>query len=593
MWKTCSILLVLAIIVALPFVLRQRTGDDAWKPGDPVLVVISPHNEAIRQEFAWGFSAWHQRTYGQPVRVDWRVIGGTTEIIRYLESEFITSFRGWWRGRGKTWPAGGGEMILDRRFKAEPIPETVRTNELERARWQQKAEVHGAFRAKDDSAAFGAGVDLMFGGGAYDHGKIAGEGLTVPPWASGNEPAGLFVDTAGEVLLPEKMSGESWRTSTYFGTALSTFGICYNLDRLLDLGVTNPPTRWEDLAEPVWFGQIGVADPTKSGSIAKAFEMIVQEQCWKAVTDAGFSVAQVAKFEKAIGAARLPDGDLPEGVPAAYQEAVERGWLNGVNLVRRIGANARYFTDSASKVPIDVSMGDAAAGVAIDFYGRYQAEVSAGPGGPRMVFVTPFGGSSVSADPISLLRGAPHRELAVRFIAYTLSEEGQQLWNYRPGEPGGPRKFALRRLPIRRDFYPSVRPTVQAGHAKHRARTSDDLGDPGVDPYAIAASFEYQQRWTGGHFSVHRNLIRAMCMDSGEELKAAWKTIVAHGGPSAQPEAMALLNRMPDVPEALTWRSAPILDRTHKPHDLMSDWTKFFRKSYEEAKSMAGGRAKR
>jgi ABC-type Fe3+ transport system substrate-binding protein len=33
-----------------------------------------------------------------------------------------------------------------------------------------------------------------------------------------------------------------------------------------------------------------------------------------------------------------------------------------------------------------------------------------------MHYVTPAGGSSVSCDPIGLVRGAPHRELAVRFI---------------------------------------------------------------------------------------------------------------------------------------------------------------------------------
>lgn len=584
MWKTCSVLGLLAAIVALPFVMRRQTGSDAWKHGDPVLVVISPHNEAIRQEFAWGFSAWHQRVHGKPVKIDWRVIGGTTEIIRYLESEFTTSFRGWWRGQGKAWPAGGGDMVLDRRFKASPVPENVRTNEAERVRWEQKAELHAAFRAKDDPAAFGAGVDLMFGGGAFDHGKMSGEGLIVPPWQKGSEPTGLLASADGIALVPEKMSGESWRTPTYFGTALSTFGICYNIDRLRDLGVTNPPARWKDLADPAWFGQVGLADPTKSGSIAKAFEMIVQEQCWRTVVDAGFTASQVASFESRIEKERLPEGRLPDGVPPQYQEALERGWLNGINLIRRIGANARYFTDSASKVPIDVSMGDAATGVAIDFYCRYQAEVSAGPDGPRMVFVTPAGGSSVSADPVSLLRGAPHRDVAVRFIEYALSEEGQQLWNYRPGEPGGPQRFALRRLPIRRDFYPSGDPAVQAAHAKHRAHSSDDLGDPVINPYAIAASFDYQPRWTGGHFNVHRNLIRAMCMDSGEELKSAWKAILANGGPAAQPRAMEMLERLPDDPEPLTWRSAPAVDRRHKPHDLMSAWTRYFRKSYGEAR---------
>ena len=58
-------------------------------------VIITPHNEAIRYEFALGFSRWHQQQYGRPVKVDWRAIGGASEISRYLTAEFISAARGW------------------------------------------------------------------------------------------------------------------------------------------------------------------------------------------------------------------------------------------------------------------------------------------------------------------------------------------------------------------------------------------------------------------------------------------------------------------------------------------------------------------
>ncbi|HPC20566.1 MAG TPA: iron ABC transporter substrate-binding protein, partial [Kiritimatiellia bacterium] len=96
MVRNISILLVLALIVALPFLFRRETGVREWKPGDPVLVIITPMNEAIRHEFAMGFSRWHAQRHGAPVKVDWRNIGGTTEISRYLTSEFVSSFRAWW-----------------------------------------------------------------------------------------------------------------------------------------------------------------------------------------------------------------------------------------------------------------------------------------------------------------------------------------------------------------------------------------------------------------------------------------------------------------------------------------------------------------
>jgi iron(III) transport system substrate-binding protein len=202
------------------------------------------------------------------------------------------------------------------------------------------------------------------------------------------------------------------------------------------------------------------------------------------------------------------------------------------------------------------------------------------------------GGSSVSADPISLLRGAEHRELAVRFIEFVLTD-GQKLWNYRPGAPGGPRKYALRRLPIRRDFYPSDDPVVDAAYKSHSVYTVDVLGDPDVNPYALAAQFTYQPRWTAGHFGILRDLVRAMCLDSGEELCAAWRAISENGGPAAQPEAMAALERLPTQPPELTWLAALEVPRKFQPLDYMRAWTVFFRGSYREAGALVKERGER
>ena len=46
--KNLAILLAAAAVIALPFLFRQKTPDGAWRSGDPVLVIITPHNEAIR-----------------------------------------------------------------------------------------------------------------------------------------------------------------------------------------------------------------------------------------------------------------------------------------------------------------------------------------------------------------------------------------------------------------------------------------------------------------------------------------------------------------------------------------------------------------
>lgn len=566
MLRNLSILAAAIVVVALPFLLRKPGVADEWKPGDPELVIITPHNEAIRYEFGRAFSAWHQRHFGRPVRVDWRAIGGTTEISRYLTAQFVASARAWWIGQDRAWNPALGESLTDRKFDPHVPPTEARALE----RWELAKGLVASFRNTDDPTKFTAKIDLFFGGGEYDHNRAAQEGLTVPPWPAG-PPPGLFAAADGAELIPEKIGGETWRSANYFGTCVGTFGICYNLDRLRDLGITNPPARWADLADPIYFRQLGVADPTKSGSIAKAFELILHQQCYDAVRAAGYDDAQIRAFEGAIRKAGLAPGVMPPDVPADYQAAIEAGWRNGLLLVRRIGANARYFTDSASKVPIDVSSGNAAAGLAIDFYARYQAQMSRAPDGTeRMRFLTPPGGSGASCDPISLLRGAEHREMAVRFIEFVLGEDGQKLWTYRPGTPGGPEKFALRRLPIRRDFYPSERPEFQTAHERHLRFAADDLADPLINPYEITKHFTYYGRWTGAHFNFLRDFVRAMCMDSSVELQAAWR-------------AGAELGPLPDRPEALTWTSALDIGRRYDRLDYMREWTVYFRDRYRDA----------
>ena len=44
------------------------------------LVIVTPHNEAIRFEFGQGFAKWHRQHYGRPAKVDWRTPGGTVRM---------------------------------------------------------------------------------------------------------------------------------------------------------------------------------------------------------------------------------------------------------------------------------------------------------------------------------------------------------------------------------------------------------------------------------------------------------------------------------------------------------------------------------
>ena len=117
--KNLLVLAAAAVVVALPFVFRRDKPAGQWKEGDPVLVVVSPHIAVIRDEFAIGFSDWHQRRFGQPVRIDWRAIGGTTEIMRYLQGEYVAAYRAWRRRAGLAWPDGAAEAAVAKRQPAD------------------------------------------------------------------------------------------------------------------------------------------------------------------------------------------------------------------------------------------------------------------------------------------------------------------------------------------------------------------------------------------------------------------------------------------------------------------------------------------
>ena len=486
MVKRVILIVALVATIALPFLLRSKrpTAEKA----DVSIVIITPHNEAIRSEFARGFAPWYHARTGKTAAIDWRVIGGTSDITRFLEAEYTATFRNYWTGKlGKPWSAEIQAGFANPKLPVD-APEIVK-------------EARQAFLDSNVSC----GMDIFYGGGSFDFIRQADAGRLVSVPLLQTHPE-LF----DESVIPQSYSGELYwdKKGLWFGNVLSTYGILYNRDSFARLGIVNPPSRWDDLKDPRLIGEIGLADPTKSSSIAKAFEIIIQQKMQKRL--AVLTAQANGKETKAI-----------------ESDAVHAGWIEGLQLVQLIGANARYFTDSSQKAPIDVSQGDCAAGIAIDFYGRAQAEVTEerGAGSGRLSFVTPRGGTVASVDPIALLRGAHNREAAEVFIEYTLSMEGQKLWNFKPGTPGGPTRFALRRLPVRKDFY---------AHAEWKQYRSD----PDAAPFEDEEHLVYRREWTSGLFRELAFVVRIMVLDTHDELKAAWTEIIRAGSP---PEALAVL----------------------------------------------------
>lgn len=460
MKRYLAVLLAMAAVIAAPILLRPedsaRTAD--YKPQDR-LVIITPHVETLRFELERAFSRWMEEKHGRDTVIDWRVPGGTSDIIKIVNSE----------------------------YKAAGNPEA------------------------------GIGLDLMLGGGPVDYDGLKRSAFIVATDRTGRYgPAAVKAahpDWFSDAAIPASIAGQIYYDPelTWIGTCLSAFGICWNQDNVA-LRNLKPPVTWVDLTEPAYENQLAISDPTKSGTVAAMFECILQ-----------MSIADAVAAENA-DASTAPD-------PAAPDASIHAGWDTGLRHIRRIGANARYWTDSSTKIPLDVSEGEALAGMCVDFYGRNLVErLTKANGHSRLGFIAPHAGTTISPQPVAMFRNAPNPELATRFIEFILSLEGQKLWGLRTGTPGGPEKMALRNMPLRRDYY--VPEILQYA------------ADPELRPLEAGSAFHYERKYTGDLFSSIRFIIRAMCIDCHVELKDAWHALIAHGFP---PQATETFQALPGV----------------------------------------------
>lgn len=539
MVKRGLILFALVAVVALPFLLRP--AQTVAERAEETLVIITPHNEAIRHEFGRAFREWYRARTGRTIAVDWRVIGGTSEIARFLEGEYTAAFQNYWtRSLNKPWSQEVQAAFANHRLPAD-APAIAH-------------EARAAFLASNVSCR----IDLFFGGGPYDFMRQASAGRIVDSGVLQRHP-----EWFNEAVIPQRYAGEDYwdPQGRWVGTVLSAYGIVYNRDSLRRLGFNEEPTRWDDLKDPRLLGEVALADPTKSGSIAKAFENVIQQQMQRRWT---------------LLKASAGSGVDPKAVE---KQAVAEGWIEGLRLLQLIGANSRYFTDTSQKPPIDVATGNCAAGMCIDFYGRQQEEAVRRRGGSdRVGYATPIGGSVSSVDPIALMRGAPNPEAAKAFIDFVLSMEGQKLWNFRPGVEGGPERFALRRLPVRRDFY-----TMDAW--------STLRSDPSERPFAATEQLVYHAEWTSALFREMSFVIRVMALDTHSELARAWRAILQAPEDRKQ-HALATLQELSSVNYEQT---AGEIRRTLNSKNKVDEITlanrlgRAFREQYARAEAIARG----
>jgi ABC-type Fe3+ transport system substrate-binding protein len=160
----------------------------------------------------------------------------------------------------------------------------------------------------------------------------------------------------------------------YYGQALAGYGLMWNT-RYMKANKLPNPREWVDLVKPVYFSHVAVSSPSRSGTTHLTVETILQGEGW------------------------------------------EKGWQQ----VLMIAGNCAAITERSFGVPDGVNNGQYGIGLVIDFFG-----LSARASGFPVEFVYPSVTAIVPAN-IGLIANAKNAELGKRFIAFTLSEEGQQL----------------------------------------------------------------------------------------------------------------------------------------------------------------------
>ena len=336
----------------------------------------------------------------------------------------------------------------------------------------------------------GIGLDCFFGGGPEPYLLLSDKGL-LEPWRL---PAAILGG------IPQHANGVEIYDAQFrwYGAAVSSFGILQNtrVQRALGLPLVR---RWEELADPRLLGWVGVGDPRKSGTMNNMFEAFLQAYGW------------------------------------------ERGW----QLLTCIAGNAAKFDFLSSSTAKDVTLGEAAYGFAIDFYGFTQIAVA---GRTNMTFALPEDFTALSADGLAILKGAPHRATARRFLEFVMSEPGQKLWHLPRGHPEGPRAFSIERMSVRPDLYPRYR----------------EVSNIAFSPFELKQRFQYDARLARDRREVVAALAGALLVDTHAELRRTWKAVIAAGDPAGMTAELGAMPLSDSEARALAgepWKDAGLRNR--------------------------------
>ncbi len=357
----------------------------------------------------------------------------------------------------------------------------------------------------------GINIDLLFGGGTDAFMKLAEMGLLATYKLPKEQLTKLPKDMHG---IPVYDSQNRW-----YGAALSSFGVMHNevLRSRLKLPVVK---NWKDLTHPRLIGRIGAADPRESGSAHMIYEIILQ----------GY------------------------------------GWQDGFSILTQLAANVRGFSAGSNAIPKDVVSGQVIYGMAIDFYAYGAIAQQDDP--KKIQYTLPPDATVIAPDSIAILKGAPNRHVAEKFVTYVMSKAGQKLWLLRDTDPEGPKiKGGLNRASVLPSLY-------------------DELGDRSVvsNPFKSNLNpIQYDPVKGSTRTKVLNDLMGALLIDQHKELVKTWRAIHKSKNESKREKAIAILCEVPlTESEAikLEEKFTDIVLRNNK----LKEWSRFASDKYERAR---------
>ena len=357
-------------------------------------------------------------------------------------------------------------------------------------------------RSKFANGAKTSGVDVFWGGGTSGHNEAFKNGMADT----------LKLPAALEKQIPKTVSGIPLtnKEGTYVSQALSSFGIFYN-KTLLKIEKLPEPKTWSSLADVAFKDKITLTDSRKSGTASVMNHIILESM----------------------------------------------GYDKGFELLTRLAGNARQFTQSSSDPIKSVVSGDAVATLAIDFY----ALAKIGDlGADKLGFVMPEGQTILEGDPVTILRGAPNRLAADRFVEYILSPEGQMILMLPKGVPGGPKTETLGRLAVNTEAY---------------KMTEGKRVNP-MNPFTAKGFLKYDSEKQTKVRQVFDDLLGATMIDTHKELREAWARVIKKGTKPADVAAFAKSPVTPAELEALAGKWEDAVFRNQK----INEWVKFARDKF-------------